>query len=97
MTNKPTSIYLTEEARAAAEALIIAARKRGEDASRSSVINVMLTTAARHLKRIERVYEVRKLVGFNGYYGDQQVAFEEKTEALAQAKIDAYAFEELSK
>jgi hypothetical protein len=37
------------------------------------------------------------LLGFNGYYGDHQVAYEEKTEAQAQAKIDAYAFEELSR
>ena len=50
-------------------------------------------TAAQPLKRVERVYDGRKMVGYNGFYGDHQVAYEEKTEAKAQAKVDQYAYE----
>ena len=45
------------------------------------------------LKPVERVYDGRKMVGYNGFYGDHQVAYEEKTEAKAQAKVDQYAYE----
>lgn len=67
----------------------------------SSVVEALIHEAyakrADHLKRIERVMDGRKLVGFNGYYGDHQVCYEEKTEVMARLKVDQYAYEELSK
>ena len=52
---------------------------------------------AEPVKRIESVFQTqgvrRRLMGFNGFVGDVQVAYEMPTERAAQALSDAYVYE----
>jgi hypothetical protein len=98
MDKAQVNLYLSTGTRDKLDMLVTATRKQtGLDTSRTTIVTVLVEAAASRLKRVERVMDGRKLIGFNGYYGDHQVAYEEKTEAQAQAKVDQYAHEELSK
>jgi len=89
-----TSITLSPEAHAAAVMLAKLDRmQHGSEATISSVVDGLLI-AAQPKKRIERAYDGKTFVGYNGFYGNHQVAYEEKTEIAAQMKVDQYAYEE---
>ena len=100
-----TSITLSQDALMQVDQLVMAARAQTrENASVSSVIEALIHEAyakrADHLKRIEPVYELigkrKKLIGFDAWYGDDLIDTRD-THAAAQAALDTYVYEELSK
>jgi len=97
MAKEQFNVYLPTEVIAMVRQL--ATTERGE-LSNSAVVESAIRQAHAALqpqKRVEPVYvqvgKRQKLVGFNGWYGDTQVAFEEATESLAQSKVDQVAFD----
>ena len=100
---KTVSFYISEEASAVVDALVIAERKAtGGDVNRSTVANALFLKATpTPIKRIVPVFEItargrKKLVAFEGWYGDYLVDVKD-TEAAARKAVDDYAYEELSK
>lgn len=93
------SVYLTESALNAADQLVMADRRNGQNANRSTVINRVLTEAAAQLKQITPVKNGNRIIGWQAWYGDHLVGnFDGAiSKPEAQRALDAFVYEELSK
>lgn len=99
MAARSTSIYLSESASIAADQLVIADRRNGKDANRSSVVNRVLTEAAADLKRVEPRRDGEKTIGWDMFYGDFHVGYVDGVASKPQAErqLNSWVHEELSK